>query len=446
MLTFETQNSNQTFFFPGQPFEYEVKVNDKEDGSLSTGKIKPGQVAVNIDYLSEGYDLVTIAQGHRSADATAQVGKGLSLIEANDCKACHSIEKKSIGPAYQQVALKYKGDASAADRLTKKVISGGSGVWGDVAMSAHPQLSQADAGVMVSYILSLAEKKQAAPSLPVKGSYTMTLPSGDKGEGRYLVRAAYQDKGNGGIPPIMAEKTLLLRSSKILAGKADKIDGVMKYGTVIIASVKGSSIGFSNIDLTGITQLKFIASAPKSQLNAAGGSIEVRLDEPTGKLIGETAFIAPADGASMTNLPPPVIAKLSEVTGFHDVYLVFKNEKAPAGQALFVLMDVDFQTSQSALSSLKPAATTSSSSTQNLDAYAGKYKMSGLPFEYIEVTPKEGKLFLKAGDNVSELTPGANTDEFKGASNSVIKFDRDADQKAISITLQVQGMTFKGVK
>ncbi|MVM28831.1 carbohydrate-binding protein [Spirosoma sp. HMF4905] len=451
VLTFETQNSNQTFFFPGQPFDYEVKVTDKEDGSLAKsgatpGKIKPEQVAVNIDYLAEGYDLVTIAQGHRSADATAQVGKGLSLIEANDCKACHSIEKKSIGPAYQQVALKYKGDASAADRLTKKVISGGSGVWGDVAMSAHPQLSQADAGIMVSYILSLAEKKQAAPSLPVKGSYTMTLPSSDKGEGRYLVRAAYQDKGNGSIPPITAEKTLLLRSSKMPAGKADKIDGVMKYGTIIIASVKGSSIGFSNIDLTGITQLKFTASAPKAQLNAAGGTIEVRLDEPTGKLLGETVFIAPADGSSMTNLPPPVIAKLAEVKGVHDVYLVFKNDKAPAGQALFVLMDVDFQTSQSAIASTKPATTPSSSSTQNLDAYAGKYKMTGLPFEYIEVTAKEGHLYMKAGENESVLTPGSEADEFKGASDSVVKFDLGADQKATSITLKVQGMTFKGVK
>ncbi len=47
---------------------------DKEDGVWRTGKIKPAQVAVSIDYLAEGYDLVTIAQGHRSADATAQLG------------------------------------------------------------------------------------------------------------------------------------------------------------------------------------------------------------------------------------------------------------------------------------------------------------------------------------------------------------------------------------
>ena len=454
VLTFEARNSNQTFFFPGQPFDYEVKVQDKEDGSLAKsgatpGRIKPGEVAVTIDYLAEGYDLVTIAQGHRSTDATARLGKGLTLIEGSDCKACHSIDKKSVGPAYKQVALKYKGEAGANERLVRKVIAGGGGVWGEVAMSAHPQLSQTDAQEMVSYILSLAETKQAASSLPVKGSYTMTLPRGDKGEGRYLVRAAYRDKGYGGIPPIMAEKTLLLRSAKMPAGKADKADGVMKYGTVIIASVKGSSIGFSNLDLTGIEQIKFTASAPKAQLNAVGGTIEVRLDEPTGKLVGETNFIGAADGYTQTSMPPPVIAKLSGATGVHDVYLLFRNDKAPDGQALFVVIDLEFQTAQSASENQKTApaqAAPPSSSTQNLDVYAGKYRMSGLPFEYIEVMPKEGHLFMKAGGNESMLTPGSEADEFKGENNAVFKFGRDTDRKVTSITLEVQGMAFKGTK
>ncbi|HEV7347321.1 ThuA domain-containing protein [Telluribacter sp.] len=449
VLTFESKTSNKTFFFPGQSFDYEVKVSDKEDGSLANGKIKPGEVAVTIDYLAEGYDLVTIAQGHRSADATAQAGKGLTLIEASDCKACHSMEKKSIGPAYMQVAQKYKGDATAAERLAKKVIAGGSGVWGEVAMSAHPQLSQADAEGMVKYILNLADPKQAAPTLPVKGSYTMDLPQGDKGEGRYVVRAAYKDKGSQGVPPITAEKVLVLRSAKVPAGKADKTENVMKYGTVVIASVNNSSIGFSDIDLTGISHIRFTATAPKSQLNTAGGIIEVRLGSPTGKLIGQTAFIAPAD-AGPTNMPPPLVAKLSEVTGRQDVYMVFKNDKAATGQALFVVIDVEFQNEQSASasqnSSSTKAASASGPSVQQLEAYAGKYKMTGLPFEYIEITPKEGKLFMKAGTNEGELTHEGEADAFKGGNGVVIRFGRGADQQVTSMSLDVQGMSFKGIK
>ena len=77
-------------------------------------------------------------------------------------------------------------------------------------MSAHPQLAADDATEMVKYILSLSEEKQAVNTLPVKGSYTMTIPRGDKGEGMYVVRAAYKDKGSNGIPSITAEKTMTL--------------------------------------------------------------------------------------------------------------------------------------------------------------------------------------------------------------------------------------------
>ena len=151
---------------------------------------------------------------------------------------------------------------------------------------------------------------------------------------------------------------------------------------------KGSHIGFSNIDLTGIEQIKFTASCSKAQLNAAGGIIEVHLDSPTGKLVGQTAMISPPERGSPASMPPPVIAKLSGATGMHDVYFVFKNDKAPAGQALFVVMDLEFQTSQSA------NATTShhckaKCSAKELEAYAGKYKMTGLPFEFMKLLLKK---------------------------------------------------------
>ncbi len=447
VLTFETKNSNQTFFFPNQPLEYEVKVSDKEDGSLANGKIKPEAVAVNIDYLPEGYDLVTIAQGHRSADAAAGVVKGLSLIESSDCKACHSIEKKSVGPAYKQVALKYKNDSGAAGRLAKKIISGGSGVWGEVAMSAHPQFSQADAMEMVKYVLSLAQEKKGGNTLPVKGSYPIAIPSGEKGDGRFVVRAAYKDKGSKDIPSITAEKTMLLRSAKMPAGKADKTEGVMKYGTIIIASVKNSSIGFSNLDLTGIEQVAFTAAAPKAKVNAAGGIIEVHLDAPTGKLVGQTAMIPTTEAVSQTSMPPAVVAKLSGTTGIHDVYFVFKNDKAPAGQVLFVVIDLEFQTSESAASTpATKAATSANVSTSKLEDYAGKYKMSGLPFETLEITPQAGKLHISAGGNEGDLNPGKEADVFEGENGAVLKFGRSTDKKITTLTLQAQGLSFEGTK
>jgi cytochrome c len=265
----------------------------------------------------------------------------------------------------------------------------------------------------------------------------------------YVVRAAYKDKGSNGIPAISAEKILTLRNAKMPAGKADKVEGIMKYGTVVIASVNGSHIGFSNIDLTGIEQIKFTASAPKSQLNAAGGLIEVRLGSPTGKLIGQTAMISPPEGASPTNMPPTVEAGISGTKGINDVYFVFKNDKAPAGQALFVVIDVEFQNNKSAATNPSQAAkatTGTSTAAKTLDVYVGKYKMSGLPFEYIEISTKEGKLHISAGGNEGDLSPGQEADVFAGDNGAELLFGRNADKKVTTLTLKAQGFTFEGNK
>ena len=186
VLTFDITDGNKTFFFPGKPFQYNVNVEDKEDGTLANGAIKPEQVAVTIDYLPEGFDEAAIALGHRTADAAAQVSAGENLINDSDCKACHSLDKKSVGPSFTQISEKYKGDRGAPDRLAQKIIAGGSGVWGEVAMSAHPQLPLEDAKEMVTYILGLANADTQAKSLPAKGTYTPTLPTDDKMQGAFV--------------------------------------------------------------------------------------------------------------------------------------------------------------------------------------------------------------------------------------------------------------------
>ena len=104
-------------------------------------------------------------------------------MEGSDCKACHSVDKKSIGPAYRDVSLKYKGKTGAVETLAKKIISGGAGVWGDVPMAGHPQITASDAGEMVKYILSLADDKPKVKSLPIQGTYSTRKQSNDKGQG-----------------------------------------------------------------------------------------------------------------------------------------------------------------------------------------------------------------------------------------------------------------------
>jgi cytochrome c len=86
--------------------------------------------------------------------------KGLELIGASDCTTCHRLNQASAGPAigppYNQVAAKYSPAAdTTVDRLVKKIISGGSGVWGTIPMTPHPSLPEGDIREMVKYILTL---------------------------------------------------------------------------------------------------------------------------------------------------------------------------------------------------------------------------------------------------------------------------------------------------
>jgi len=82
--------------------------------------------------------------------------KGLALESQNDCKTCHTIDEKLNGPPFREIANKYAGmPDTIVTHLASKIISGGSGVWGEIMMTPHPALAQADAESIVRYILLL---------------------------------------------------------------------------------------------------------------------------------------------------------------------------------------------------------------------------------------------------------------------------------------------------
>jgi cytochrome c len=80
---------------------------------------------------------------------------GLAKISQSDCLSCHKISEKLIGPSYQDVANKYAGSDTAVNYLVAKIMKGGKGVLGQVPMTPHPLLTEADAQQMVKYILLL---------------------------------------------------------------------------------------------------------------------------------------------------------------------------------------------------------------------------------------------------------------------------------------------------
>jgi len=92
-----------------------------------------------------------------TGDAIAQ---GESLVKASDCKTCHHTTNKIIGPAHLDVAKKYEFTEANVKMLAQKIIKGGSGVWGQIPMTAHVDISEADAEKMARYVLSLDGEKE----------------------------------------------------------------------------------------------------------------------------------------------------------------------------------------------------------------------------------------------------------------------------------------------
>jgi len=79
---------------------------------------------------------------------------GLALAQKSGCMACHTVDKKIVGPAFKDVSAKYKGNKKAEEMLIAKVTKGGSGVWGAVAMPANGKVLPADMKTLVTWVLA----------------------------------------------------------------------------------------------------------------------------------------------------------------------------------------------------------------------------------------------------------------------------------------------------
>lgn len=372
---------NQSFFFPGQPLQYQATVSDKEDGPID-----PAQVAVSIDYVSEGFDWAEAQQSQRSVDASTKYAVAKSLIAQSDCNNCHHLDSKSIGPMFIDIAERYKAkQAWALDSLPKKIRAGGSGVWGEVNMPAHPGITPNDARLIVNYILHSTDK--TVSSLPLSGTYTPQVLPGDNGKGTLLLRAAYSDKGAGGAIPLTTEGVVMLKGPHLQPGQADVLkDATIKKQLMFVVSTnvipqQNGYIGFRKIDLTGIRQLELAVSASPRE-GFVGGDIEIRLGSPTGTLIGQTkvvpvdpfaALLSKADAAQNAGgkdakkapapLPaakpakkkpafdlaalfnrPGLAVDIQPTEGWQDLYLVFKNAEAKPKSPLLSISDIKLNT------------------------------------------------------------------------------------------------------
>jgi cytochrome c len=258
---------NQTFFVPGSKLAYQVKVSDKEDGSSLNG------IQTYFDRLDMGEDLTLIAQGHTQ---TGRKADAMALIEGSDCKACHQMEVYSAGPSYLAIAERYGNDAATIDMLANKIIKGGSGVWGETQMSAHPQIAPEDAKTIAAYIVDLDLAGPAKINLPLNGE----LAFGPGATGQYLFTVMYKDQAAGGQPSISGRREWRFRPARLQAEQADSLRSVTTNTQgpdrwAMLSGYPASGLIWRQIDLTGIGGFTVRASV------LAEGSLELRSGNQT---------------------------------------------------------------------------------------------------------------------------------------------------------------------
>jgi cytochrome c551/c552 len=321
---------NKSFYFPGKPVQYSISVNDANDPGAAKNT---SALFVAADYI-EGRDMAAASQGHQVM-TEAMIGKSIML--SLDCKSCHQVDQKSIGPSYIDVAKKYEKDPNAPSYLVNKIIKGGGGVWGEVAMAAHPNLSETDAKQIVSWIQSLTGSGQTQKSLAPAGSLPATLNKPVLDNGVLYISASYTDSGGNNIKPLTGISRVTLRNSKIVPGRIremkDYTSTTVEGKRYLIVPTKPGWFKLDSIDVSGISGVQLmIGSLTPLQY---GYTFEIHLDTPDGTKLGELKLPGTNSGGGKQEKVFTINIQPVNDGKFHNLFFVSKpndsKEKTPVG-------------------------------------------------------------------------------------------------------------------
>lgn len=327
---------NTQFYFDNSSIDYEVSVADKEDGTVGDG-IDATAVYVSVDYLPQGKDITEVSQGHESLKERSAFIVGKALIEGSDCKSCHQVDQKSVGPTYKEIASKYSGQ-EATDPLAKKIIEGGGGVWGDAPMAAHPQVSIQEARQMVMYIMSL-DASNIQTGLPLAGTIALDKHRPEDLEGTYILSATYTDRGANGLEPLTQRGIRTLRfpfmwakdftqgeNTMLFDVSAEDVPGFDEDVTILVG-LHETIVEYHDIDFTDVK--KMIAKVAVVPQVTAGGTLHFYMDSMEGD-----PFASVTAETSLTQLGPRDLEiTIPDVSGPHTliVEVISAEEGSPFG-------------------------------------------------------------------------------------------------------------------
>jgi cytochrome c len=372
-VKFQILEGNQSFYFPDAMIKYVVSVEDKEEGSLIEGNIRKEDVLVTAQYIPSGmgYQQLSLLdrQVKLNTDTKLRHLNAKALVQKSNCLSCHLVDRKLVGPSFQDIANRYKKDPKAFDILSKSISEGGSGKWGELPMPPQSMLNPSEISQIIDYILEIDSENGENINLGSSGQY-QTKAYNKRGRGKrldsyfrtplemgsYVFLASYTDKGSSekeGLN-LTGKDYFLLRYPVLAPEEADIFSekGISYTPSTndpgFIFTGKGGHIGFKEIDLTDINKIK--VGAPNRFWHWShfiGATIELRLDSPEGKIIGEPYTIPPAPKGDKgpffgDAMGLPATFDVSNSDGIHDLYIVVKNPVAKESDALIMMTGLEF--------------------------------------------------------------------------------------------------------
>lgn len=327
---------NHSFYRPGEILHYKVQVNDREDGSLGNG-IAADAVSTSIDFLSGGVNPDKFGKDSNQPLITEKFGEGKRLVEQSDCFHCHAVDHPVNGPAFEEVAARYRPNRdNVFPAVYRKIIYGGSGHWGNSVMIPHPQIREEDAIQMALWILSLGDPPKTVQTLPLSGDYLLNAEKDGKPAplGAYVLRAGYRDQGANGQPALHGEATLLLRPDTWQVEKCDSRSvGVGDYkpfgnDTTVLNELKHNAwFVLRQADLSGVKRLVLRCGYGDKNYPYAGGKMEIHQGSIHGPLIGEMTFESKNAAQMVFEERSLEITPKRYGKPYPDLYFLFKNEQ-----------------------------------------------------------------------------------------------------------------------
>lgn len=320
------------FFAPGQILRYELEISDSEDGtsnysaagdSTNLKELDPEAFArAFVQAVPVGLDGQPIAEENTSP--------GLKLIRQSGCLNCHATNRPLVGPAFMEVANKYRDQAGQLEKSIERVQKGSTGIWGKVPMLPHSHRTRDEIQMMVEYVLSL---KSVDDISMVQGlNNELNIPADAVA---IRLDATYTDSGDRALPAVTGKATLRLLSRKIQAEQAADYRGTQPLGSgnaeggKFMGAVNHDGfLKFSRIPMADVGGIRVsVASA------GAGGKIEFRLGSVSGPAIASIPVLVNGKWEDFYQQESAV----ERFQGVADLFAVFINETNRGG-----LMNIDW--------------------------------------------------------------------------------------------------------